>query len=115
MKNQVRFAKTAAGVTALLLYAWAEGAFCVPRSQVRVACENHTGYCSIFAWNYKIYYTKFYECCFNDDGQFTHKNETGHTGPTPPVENDCCQSLVNVSFGDDGWTMPCPQSYPVPG
>lgn len=110
-----KIAKTVAGITALLAYAWTEGAFCVPDSQVRTACENHPGTCEPFAWNYKVYYTKFYECCYNDQGVFTHKNVTGQIGPTPAQAGDCCQGLVNVGFDDGKWTLPCAQTHAVPG
>jgi hypothetical protein len=114
MNHQSKIVKTLVGSLALLVYAWTEGAFCVPRAQTREACQNHVGYCSIFAWNYKIYYTKYYECCFNNNGEFTHKNVTGQSGPSSPSEGNCCQDLVYVSFNDGGWTLPCPQTHPVP-
>ncbi len=81
--------------------------FCIPRSQTRTACEDHTGQCQITAWNYKIYYTRNYECCYNQYGQYTHKNSTGQSGPTSAIEGDCCQDLETVTFTDGHWSLPC--------
>ena len=105
---------TIAIVVSVMAYAVSEGAFCKPHSQTRIACENHTGFCEVFAWNYKIYYTKNYDCCYNDGGQFTHKTVTGTAGPTSPMDGDCCQDLVTLTFDDGQWTLPCPQTETPP-
>ena len=114
MSVRLRLLVTAMGALALIGAAWTDGAFCIPKTQTRVACEDHTGFCDVFAWNFKIYYTKTYECCYNASGQFTHRNVTGTAGPTSPVDGYCCQNLVSVSFTDGQWTLPSDQNATPP-
>lgn len=98
----------------LLAMTYASGGFCNSTAQTRVACEDHVGMCQSTAWNYKIYYTKTYECCYNEYGQFTHRNVGSNVGPTSPVDGDCCRSLETVTFTDGKWGLPCPQTATPP-
>lgn len=101
------------GILALLTMDAFAG-FCIPRGQTRVACQDFDGYCEPLAWNWKIYYTKTYDCCYNDQGQFTHRANVVNVGPTSQAEGDCCQNLVTVAFGDGMWELPCPQTHTPP-
>lgn len=91
------------------------GDWCMPpTSQTRVACEDYQGYCQPTAWNYKIYYTKSYKCCYNSSGQYTKTVSLGQTGPTSTNDQECCQNLETVTFTDGHWSLPCDRNHQPP-
>ena len=113
----MRFIKlwiTLAAIAGVIAYGATEEENCLFDTQIRVACEDFDGFCSIFAWNFKIYYAKYYKCCYDQSGQWISTDLVHTSGPTPPTEGDCCQSLVYVGWEDWKWTMPCPRLYSTP-